>query len=195
MFRLGSPFEGMASNLFSEVGIAPLQMGRLIELWESPPWMRSVGAFGLILAFGFVILWRNRSLIDDSVEATLERPAIAVLYGVAAHLVVAFVGFYLADQFGRYVLSPADATLYGTILAFVLAITFAAWGFTVIGTAIVESVHTLSKWNGLVVGAAFAALLALPDPWYGGPLWLVLVSIAIGGRIRRWVHVAEAVEA
>ena len=178
----------------TEFLLLPLQTGQLSGLMDQPSWYRSVAAFVSVFAIGAIMLFRSRSFISDSVTATIERPAVAVFYGFGAHAMLGFFGYYLGDQLVQKALPTGEGGMYGILVTVVIVATLGAWGFTVIGTAISESLLGADVWGGLAIGSAFAAVVAFIEPLAAVAIWVILVSISTGGRIRWWVHAYEAEE-
>lgn len=177
------------------LALRPLQSGQFLEVMDQPSWIRSVAAFGFVFGIGALILVRNRTLISDSVTATIERPAVAVFYGFGAHAMLGFFGYYLGDQVGQNVLPGVPGGVSGIAMAIVVAVLLGAWGFTVIGTAVSESLLGANVWGGLAIGSVIAAVVAFIDPFAALAIWVLLVSMSTGGRIRWWVHASEAEDA
>lgn len=172
----------------------PLQLAELVSVLDLPGFFRAPLAFGLVLMFGAGLLWRYDGLVDRAVDASIDRPLSSLGYGVAAHLAIAFLGVYAASQLARVTLSGYSLAGVGLGAAVLILAVVAALGFTVVGTAFVSVRWGPSRWQGLLVGALAAAVVALADPLFAALVWLVVVSTGIGGPVRTWFHAAEDAE-
>jgi hypothetical protein len=159
------------------------------------PWLRAVVSFLLVLSFGGAVLVRYDELVDRSIDVSMERPLVSTVYGVVAHLVIAFAAGVFSTQLAnagvdQSILSVSSSAVLGAIM-----LGLAGLGFTVVGTWLTELRGERRPWNGLAVGAAIGAvgLLVLPLP-AGLLVWVLVVSIGIGGPTRKWVHEDRSIE-
>jgi O-antigen ligase len=159
-----------------------------LVLVETPS-VRAAGSFLLLLLFGTGVLYRYDGLADRSLDATLERPALSIVYGVMAHLMVWFAAVSFLSQVSRVGVGQRAASLAIVAAVGLVFLTLGALGFLVVGTWLTALRGERRPWNGLVVGAAIAALGLLVLPPVGGAVvWSVVVSVGIGGLVRTWVH-------
>ena len=158
---------------------------------DLPGPVRGAVAFVLVLLLGGIILWRFGSFLDRAIDASTERPVVSVGYGVAAHVVIAFAGVYLATQLAGAPTGGWDAGVVGIVAGLLLVLLVSALGFAVVGSAVAALWLDGSRWTGLLVGSLLAGGSAAVDPLVGGVLWFVLVSTGIGGTVRRWIHASE----
>lgn len=171
---------------------AQLDPGTLVD---APPPLRAGAGFLLVLGAGAALLYRYEAFVDRSTDACLEKPLQAVVYGVMAHGGVVFVGGYLLSQIGR--IGAAGPLVAWAALVVVAAglLALAGLGFTVVGTAVTDAAGSRQPWTGLVIGAGIAATAAVVSPLVAGVvLWVVVVSVGVGGATRRWFH-SDAVSA
>lgn len=166
----------------------PLQLGDPSGLLGAPGVVRGPVAFAVVLLIGGVILWRFESLVDRSIDASINRPLSSMGYGVAAHAVLGFVGIYLANQLGQVAVSGQSLMAVGLVVGLVAGAVAAGVGFTVVGSALVELGWERRRWHGLLVGALIAGGAGVVEPLLGGLVWLVVVSTGIGGPVRQWLH-------
>lgn len=150
--------------------------------------MRASVAFGLVLLFGGVLHRRYDAFVDRSIDATVARPLTSLGYGVAAHAVIGFATLYLNARFAAVDVSGWDASGLGVLIGLGLGFLAAGLGFVVVGTILVDLLEGGHGRSGPFVGALVAGGVAATDPRFGGVVWLVLVSVGIGGAVRRWVH-------
>lgn len=150
--------------------------------------VRAAASFALVLLFGAVLLHRYGGFVDRSVDASMDRPYVAVLYGVMAFGLVAFVGGYAVSQLARVGVG-GTVVLVGAGAAGLVALVLGALGFLVVGTLITDVRGGRRPWQGLVLGAALSAVGWLLLPLVGGVLaWLLLAAFGIGGPTRLWFH-------
>lgn len=186
-----------------EVSLAGLALGALPGVTGAAPpdpsivvgitWLRVIVAFLLVLPFGGVILVRYGGLLDRSVDASMERPFVSLVYGVGAHLAI----FFAAGVFSTQLASAGvgeDALFVGsTVVLGAVLLTLAGLGFAVVGMILTGLQGERRPWHGLVVAAAVGAIGLLVVP-VGLVVWVLVVSIGIGGPTRRWVHAERTVE-
>lgn len=168
-------------------GATPLQTVDPAIFSESGA-VRASLAFGLVLLFGGALLWRFEPFLERSIDSSRAKPLSSLLYGVAAHAVIAFGGVYLATQLAQVRVAGWSAGGLGILFGVLLLLLAASLGFTVIGATVVELGWEPRRWPGVVVGALIAGAIAVIDPLFGGAVWFVVVSMGIGGPIRTWLH-------
>lgn len=162
-------------------------------VFDLPGSVRGVVAFAVVLLLGTTILWRFDGVVDRSIDATAARPLSALGYGVAAHVTILFFGVYAASQFGQLPGAGRSLGAVGLWLGMGLLLVVAGLGFTVVGSAIVELRGERRRRYGLLMGALTAGVLALVDPVIGIVMWVVVVSMGIGGPVRTWFLASEDV--
>ena len=149
-------------------GGVPLQAVDLTAVTGASSAVRAAVAFLLVLALGGVFLWRYDSFVERSMDASMDQPLRSTAYGVAAHLVVVFGGVLLASKLAQYPIAGRNPA--------------------VVGSTVVELGGQPSRWVGLVVGALIAGGIAVVTPSVAWVAWLVVVSMGVGGAVRKWVH-------
>lgn len=178
-------------------GAIPLQVAPVLEALNQPWWLRGGAAFAMVVVLGAVMQLRFGPVVDRSVEFSTDRPFAALMYGVGTHFVILFAGLYIMNQLRYVTISGYSGELLGPIAGLLLLGTVGAVGFTVAGSALLELLGESNQWYGLLIGALIAALIAgvaaLIDLRIGALVWILIVSMAIGGPIRVWVHAAEDV--
>lgn len=185
------PDVGVLATTVSLLGAVPGQSLDPSIVVETPA-LRAVSSFLLVLLFGGAVLVRYRGLVERSVEASMNSPFVSVVYGVGAHLVVAFAGGVFSTQLANAGVDRTLLQVVGTATFGLAMLVLAGFGFTVLGTSLTERQGERDPWRGLVVLAGVSAIVWLvAPPLVGAAVWVLLVSAGIGGPARRWVH-AEA---
>lgn len=174
-------------------GLPPMQTLGLDRFLGAPAPVRAVAAFVLVSAGGGLIRWRYEPFLDRSIDASMAKPVRAIVYGVAAHAVIAFAGVYLASQLAQSGIFGTNGALVAAVLGGLVLLLAGSLGFLVIGSILATLGGSWSPWVGVAVGGTIAGVAGLLDPTIGGLLWFVVVSMGIGGPARRWLH-ADAVE-
>lgn len=167
--------------------VAPLAVGPA-AVAEAPPAIRAAGAFVGVLALGALLVTRWGPVVDRGVAATLDRPAVSIGYGVAAHLVIAFAAVYLGTRVAEsstVSLNP-DTVAFG-VVAVLVGVTGVV-GFTVLGATVLEMWGARPGLAAPVAGALLAALVVALDPGIAPWVWVAAVSVGIGGPVRRWAN-------
>lgn len=168
------------------VGI-PLEPSAVAEL--STPVRATVGAT-LVLVAGAAFITARNSLIDRSVDASLNSLPSSLFYGLAVHFVLVFLGGYVVSQIGGLI---ADLNVIALGIAGIILATAAGMGFTVVGVAITEIAGDRRPRLGLGIGTALAAgALLIPSFTLGIITWVLIVSAGIGGSARKWFHASHS---
>jgi len=158
---------------------------------DAPGGVRAVASFLLVVAFGGALLSRYGGVVDRSVEAFLERPLVAAVYGLLAYGLVGFLGTYAYSQLARVGVDVGAVSVVVGVV--VLALT--GFGFVVVGTTVTDVLGTRRPWKGLVVGGVLSAVGWLLLPLIAAVVaWTVLAAVGIGGPARKWVHAERSVE-
>lgn len=155
---------------------------------DTPGPVRAVAAFALVLLLGGGLLWRYEPFVERSMDAMLARPLSSIGYGIAAHAVIGFAGFYLASQLTYVDVGGQNAGGIGLLIGGLLVGLAGALGFTVVGAAVLDLWGSGTNWSGLVVGSVVAGVIAGIDPLVAGLGWIAIVSAGIGGQARTWLH-------
>lgn len=147
--------------------------------------VRAAASFTLVLVFGGVLPYRHGDYVDRAVDASLDRPRSAVVYGLMSFGLVVFAGGYASSQLAR--LSGLLAAALG--LAGLAALVLAGFGFLVVGTLVTEIRGSRRPWQGLVLGAGISAVgwLFLPPLW-ALAVWILIAAFGVGGPTREWLH-------
>lgn len=175
-------------------GVTVLQTVDPAVLVEAGSTVRGSLAFLLVLVVGGALRWRFEPFLERSIDSSSAKPLLSLVYGVAAHAVFVFAGIYLASQLAQVQVSGWNAGSIGILFGVLLMGGAASLGFTVVGATIVKHAWAPVRGAGVVVGALVAGGVAVIDPLFALALWLVLVSIGIGGPIRTWLHASAVSE-
>lgn len=157
-------------------------------LFEASRAVRASVTFVVVLVLGSTYLWRFDSFVERSVDASMARPLSSVGYGLVAHMVVGFGTYYLATRLSQFRVSGLNAGGVGLVLGLGLVLLAGGLGFTVVGSSLVELAGEPGRWTGPLVGALVAGGVALVEPAVAAIVWTLVVSVGIGGAIRRWHH-------
>lgn len=185
---------GVTGALAGGAGAAtpvPFQTVGVSTVLDAPGAVRGVGAFVLVSILGAALLWRYEPLVERSTTASMARPLSSLVYGVAAHAVIAFGWVYLTNQLADLEAFGWNAGSIGVLVGLFVVLLVAALGFTVVGTTVVEFAWEPSRWRGLLVGALVAGVAGFVGSLAGATLWFVVVSMGIGGPARNWLHADE----
>ena len=159
------------------------------------PWLRAVGSFLLVLPFGGFVLLRYGSLLDRSVDASMSSPFVSTVYGVIAHLAIIFAAGVFSTQLANAGVGQEALTIGSTAVLGAVLLGLAGFGFAVVGTWLTGLRGERRPWQGLVVAAAVGAVgWLVPVLLVGVVMWVLVVSVGIGGLTRRWVHSERTVD-
>jgi hypothetical protein len=186
---------GLSTAFVSLGARVPLQTLDPTAVTEAPPAVRAVGVFLTVLLVGGAYLWRYEPFVDRSVASSRDRPLVSAAYGVAAHVVILLAVFYLGARLSQFELLGGNTAILGLVFGVVVVILVAALGFTVVGAAIVEIVSAPNPWTGLVIGAGIAGAIAVATSTVAGGIWVAVVSVGLGGAVRKWFHASALQEA
>ena len=153
---------------------------------------RAIASFLLVLGVGTAVRHWRPGLLERAVDATLERPLAAPLYGAAA----AVLGWLVvAYAFGQALRVGGGVGRVAVALGVAGALVVAGFGFAVVGTGLTAVVDDRHRWAGPLAGAGASALvlLALPDR-LGLVVWAAVAAVGLGGAARRWLHASRSVE-
>lgn len=189
---VGRRFAVLPTALAFLPGTASAQLVDPAALAEAPGTVRAVASFALVLLFGGALLHYRRGYVDRSVDASLERPGVSVVYGLMAFGLVLFTGGYASSQLARIggVLAGAAVGLAGLV-----ALVLAGLGYLIVGALVTEARGSRQLWYGLVLGAGISAVgwLLLPPLW-ALAAWVLLAAFGIGGPTREWFHTPRRVD-
>lgn len=181
------------AGLFA-AGQPPLAAVGLDAVVEAPWPLRAFATFVLVAGLGGVLVYRHESFLDRSIDASAERPLASLGYGLAAHAVIAFTAVYLANKLGRYGVLGQDGPLVGLLLGGLLAVAAATVGFTVVGVTVAGLRGGRRHELGLALGGLVAAAAVALASTASALVWFVVVSMGIGGAVRKWLHASAGPE-
>lgn len=153
---------------------------------------RAVASVLLVLGVAAAVRYWRPGLVERAVDATLERPLTAPLYGVAA----AVLGWLVvAYAFGQALRVGGGVGRVAVLLGVAGALVIGGFGFVVVGTGLTTVLADRRPWAGPLAGAGVSALvlLALPDR-LGLVVWAFVAATGLGGAARRWLHASASVE-
>jgi hypothetical protein len=149
--------------------------------------VRSAIAVFVVLVFGGIVLRRREAFVRHAIDELVARPAVAVLYGLVAYVVILVVGAYVISQVGR--LPGAGATVAGAaaVVLGTAVVLLTGVGFVVVGTVLVEVRGRRDLEAGLLVGATLSGLAwAVLPPVGAAVVWILVGAFGIGGAARDW---------
>lgn len=156
---------------------------------------RAAGSFVLVLLFGVGVLYRSQRFVEHSIDSSMARPHISLVYGLIGYGIVVSVGLYGITQLPTVgvVTSMIATALAVVVVGCILAL--AGLGYTVVGSGLLELTGDRQPWNGLVLGATISAItwLALPA-LAAAVVWVIVAAVGIGGPVREWIHDERTVE-
>jgi hypothetical protein len=152
---------------------------------------RAAASVLLVLGVAAGVRYGRAGLLDRAVDATLERPLTAPLYGVAATVLGGLLAAYVLRQALR--LGVGGRIVVALVMGG--AVTVAGFGFVVVGTGLTTIMGNRRPWAGPLVGAGVSALVLLALPGVAGLVgWVGLAATGVGGSARRWLYASRAVE-
>lgn len=159
---------------------------------ETTSLVRFVASFVLVLLAGGLLLAVAGEFVDRAVDSSMETPVASVGYGLMAQAAIVFLGYYLLGQLAGVSGAIVDVAF---VVIGVLTLALAGLGFTVVGVRITELVGDRRLSLGAVVGAALSAVVWLvPSFLLGLVLWLLVVSLGVGGPTEAWLHASRSVD-
>lgn len=177
-------------------GVASAQLSDPRSLSEVPGVVLAVASVAVVLVFGGVAIHRYGDRVDRSVDSLIDRPGVAVAYGLIAYLLVLFGGLFAFSQLGRFGLANSLLTpVWGVgLVGAIAAVT--GYGFVVVGTLLTDMQGQRRPEYGLVVGALLSGVGWVVLPFLGGlAVWAIVAAFGIGGSMRKWLHSEHTVEA
>jgi hypothetical protein len=177
-------------------GVAAAQFTDPRSLSEVPRIQLALASVALVLVFGGVAIYRYGNRVDRSVDSLIDRPGIAVAYGLIAYILVLFSALFLFSQIGRLGVANSFLTPIWSLglAAAIGAVT--GYGFVVVGTLLTDIQGQRRPQHGLVLGALLSGVGWVALPFMGGvAVWTVVAAFGIGGSMRKWIHSEHTVEA
>jgi hypothetical protein len=169
--------------------VDPAVIGRVPGIY------RAAGSFVLVFLFGSLLLVRYERFVDESIDAWMERPYVAVLYGLLANGLVAFLGFLALMQLSQAGVGGPVVTLVVAAFVGTGLLVLAGLGYLVVGAGLTGLYGSRRTWKGLAFGAALSTVGWLAFPLATGALaWIAVASVGVGGPMRTWMHSERAVD-
>jgi hypothetical protein len=160
-------------------------LGMLLDL--SGPAL-AAGSFVLVLLVGVGLLSGRPEAVERAVDLTVDGTPLAVIYGIVAFGLLAFVGGYVFTQAAR--LAPSASVLQGALgILGLAAVVLGGFGYAVLGTWLTQVEGSRRPWPGVVLGAILSAIPWVVLPALGAALvWILLAAVGLGSVTRDWVH-------
>lgn len=157
--------------------------------------LRGVVAFLAVLVTGLVLRRVGRESVEGALDAIVESPATAVLYGIAGYVIVSIVGLYGATTLARLSVAGGALVRGGVFLGGVALLVLTSFGFLVVGTLLTDLLYRRRVSHGLLVGASLCGLSwLLLSPAGSLVASLGIAAFGIGGSARVWIHSERTVE-
>lgn len=189
MLSTGGRLTTVLAALAVVPGIAAAQTVDTSVVFEAPAIARAAVAFLVVGGVGVGFLTWRRDKVDVAVGDTIDRPKVAVAYGLVAFVIVGFLGLFANNLVLQAGLIGTPVALFIVAIPAIGAAVVGGMGFLVVGTLLTGVNGPHRPRQGLLVGAALSALC-----WVAGPIllsfvaWVLVASFGIGGKTRTWVH-------
>ncbi|MXR19683.1 hypothetical protein [Halobacterium bonnevillei] len=147
-----------------------------------------------VVGVGF-LTWR-RETVDSAVGDTIDRPKVAIVYGLVAFAIVAFVALFVNNVLVQAGLLTTPLALLIVAIPAIGAAVVGGLGFLVVGTLLTGLNGPHRPRQGVLFAAILSALC-----WVAVPLlvsfiaWVLVAAFGVGGTTRTWVHSERTVAA
>ncbi len=176
------------------VGGVPAQIDPSIIIDIGGP-VRAVVSFLVVMLVAGLVRAQFDGLLDRAVDDVVDRPRVAIVYGLFAYGLVLFGGLYISDILLRV---GATGTSFGYAVLMFLTIgvlVISGVGFLVVGTIVEDLRSGRQGWLGPFVGAAISTVPWLLLPFTASAaVWIAMAAFGVGGRTRTWVHATRSIE-
>jgi hypothetical protein len=157
--------------------------------------IRAAASFLTVLLVGGVLRVRFGGLLDRAVDDVMDRPRVAVIYGILAYGLLVFAGFYLNDMLIRAGMLDSPLAFAMLSVLIVGVVVLSSFGFLVVGTIVTDLRTGSRSRQAPVFGAVISTVPWLVLPVTAGAVaWLAVAAFGVGGRTRTWVHATRPVE-
>lgn len=177
--------------------VAPVVAGAtdLSALLELSGPARGTLSFVIVLLVGVGLLARREAAVERAVDLTVDGSPLAVVYGIIAFGLLAFVGGYALTQ----AVELAPGTVVPQVLLALVglaAVVLGGFGYAVLGTWLTEIEGHRRPWPGVVLGAVLSAIPWLVLPGVAAVMgWILLAAVGLGSVTRHWIHGERTVAA
>jgi hypothetical protein len=150
----------------------------------------------LVGVLGGVFVSRKGQFVDRAVDDLMDRPGVAVVYGLIAYVLVLMLGLYGVSILAEVGVANTPAGIIPLAILVLGAATLGALGFLVVGTVLTDLNGARRHWQGLAIGAAMSAVGWVALPGLGAlAVWVLIAAFGVGGTTRTWVHSERTVAA
>lgn len=156
---------------------------------DAPAVVRAAVAALVVGLVGVGFLTWRRETVDTAVGDTIDRPKVAVAYGLVAFAIVAFVALFANNVLVQARLLTTPLALLVVAIPAIGVSVVGGLGFLVVGTLLTGLNGPHRPWQGVLLAAILSALC-----WVAVPLvvslvvWLLVAAFGVGGTTRTWVH-------
>jgi hypothetical protein len=170
---------------------AVLQVAELRELVGLSWTARVFVGFAVFTGGSFVLSRREPGLVDRAISSTTARPVLSGLSGLLAQAVLLLATAYLFSQIWQVSIAGVSIGFGAAGLGLLGLLGIAVLGLTVVATALVGVVkESADELVWPTTGLIGAGILGAPTV-YSAILWVIVVSLGVGGLVRRWLTDAE----
>lgn len=163
---------------------------------SAPDFVRAVAAFVVVAVVGGWLLARRRGAVDNAVQDTVDRPKVAVVYGLVAFALVGVLGLFANNLLVQSGLVTTPLALLVVVIPLVGVAVVGGLGFLVVGTLLTGLNGQHRPRHGVVFGAALSAACWVAVPLLASVVaWLLVAAFGVGGTTRTWVHSERTVAA
>lgn len=163
---------------------------------DAPASARALGSVVLVGLVGALLVSRYGGFVDRAVDATMDRPLIAILYGLFAYVLVLFFVLFALNLLTRLGIGGTPLGIVAIGIFGGGLISTCSVGYLVVGTLVYDLYSGRRPWYGLVLGALLSGVGWLfLAPLAGLAVWLLIPAVGIGGPTRTWVNREQTVAA
>jgi len=165
-------------------------------LVDAPAPARALASVLLVGLLGAALRSRYGGFVDRAVDDTMDRPVIAVLYGLFAYVLVLFFVLYALDLMIRLGIGGTPLGIVAIVILGGGLLSLCSVGYVVVGTLVSDLYGGRQPRHGLLLGAILSGLgWAFLPPLPGLAVWLLIAAVGIGGPTRTWVNREQTVAA
>jgi hypothetical protein len=158
-------------------------------LVDAPAIVRAAIAALVVGVVGVGFLTWRRETVDSAIGDTIDRPKVAIVYGLVAFAIVAFVALFANNVLVQAGLLTTPLALIIVVIPAIGVAVVGGLGFLVVGTLLTGLNGSHRPRQGVLFAAILSALC-----WVAVPLlisfvaWVLVAAFGVGGTTRTWVH-------
>lgn len=187
--RVGRLTAAVLTALLVVPGRVGAQSVDLSYATSAPDFVRATAAFVVVAVVGAGFLARRRGVVDNAVNDTIDRPKVAVAYGLVAFGLVGLLALFANNLLVQSGLTTTPLALLIVVIPVVGVAVVGGLGFLVVGTLLTGLNGQHRPRHGVVFGAALSAACWVVVPLLASVVaWLLVAAFGVGGTTRTWVH-------